>query len=47
MSRQKPTYKKKRSAKEKKRLFYGILIALIFIVSFIVAIVFTTLLGGA
>jgi t-SNARE complex subunit (syntaxin) len=46
MSRQKPSYKKKRSAKQKKRLFYGILIALIFIVSFIVAIVFSTFLGG-
>jgi len=45
MSRQTRYSKRKRSAKEKRRLFYGVLLALIFVVSVLVAVYFVIIVG--
>jgi len=45
MSRQKRYSKRKRSAREKRRLFYGAFIASIFLVSILVAVYFVLIVG--
>ncbi|NVM56241.1 MAG: hypothetical protein HWN66_21270 [Candidatus Helarchaeota archaeon] len=46
MSRRKSYRKKRRSAREKRNLFIGAIVIILFVVSFIVAIYFVTLAGG-
>ncbi|MHA1264260.1 MAG: hypothetical protein ACTSRS_03415 [Candidatus Helarchaeota archaeon] len=43
MPRQKSYRKRKRSAKEKRNLFFALILVLIFVISFVVAIYFITL----